>query len=251
MERPIASMNADELAGFVASGLGDEIDAMKVLRNPHCTFAIAMEIASRSHLASSSGVRELVCSVRGMPPGKVLDLLATLPWLSLMTLAQNPRTPPRVKRQAETRLIHRIGKLTIGERIAAARRAHRALVPHLMKLGEIEVVRALLDNPRLTGDDIVRLLQGADVPSAVFGELVRHPRWGPRPEIRFAIARGGGAPLPLALSALAQMPLGDLVTLTEDPTLRPEIRVAARQLHARRSRANRKRRKRCGIVLKK
>jgi hypothetical protein len=236
VSRSIASMNAEELAALVASGLSDEIQAMKVLRNPHCTFAMATDIASRSHLASSAGVRELVCSVRGMPPGRVLDLLATLPWLSLMNLAQNPRTPPRVKRQAEIRLIHRIEKLTVGERIAAARRAHRALVPHLMKLGELQVIRAMLDNPRLTGDDIVRLLQASEVPQDLFPELVRHPRWGPRPEIRFAIARGKGVPIPLALSAIAQMPLTDLATLAADPTVQNEIRIAARRLQQRRSR---------------
>lgn len=227
-------MSREELEELTARGIRDDLQALQVLRNPHCSFAIAVHIAAKPELAQSTGVRELVCTVRGLPLPKVLDLLATLPWLSLMNLAQNPRTPPQVRRHAETKLIQRIDKLTLGERIAAARRAHRTIVPHLAHLGEPMVVEALLDNPRLTGEDVIGLLHTPEPPSCLYAALIRHPRWGPRHEIRFAVARSKGAPVPLAVSALAQMPVPQLRLLAKDPGIRPEIRHAAHQLGRRR-----------------
>ncbi len=75
------------------------------------------------------GVRELLAGFPGFNFCRALDLLATLPWVSLLTISQAPKTPPVVRRHAERKLVSQMLTMALGEKIALARRAHRALFP--------------------------------------------------------------------------------------------------------------------------
>ncbi len=223
----IADRSTEELRELVERGQLDEREVLEVLRNPYCTPDIARAVAARREWLRSHAVRERLAAFPGMPFALALDLLPTLPWLSLLHVAQTPRTPPQVRRTAERKLLERIARMTLGERIALARLAHRPLLPPLLACGEPDVLEALLDNPRLVENDVVLMIRRLEAGSALFAAIARHRRWGSRAAVRRAIAAAPAAPLPVALSVLVQLPRGDLAALARDHAVPEAVRRAA------------------------
>ena len=137
-----------------------------------------------------------------------------------------------VRRQAERTLIFHIPTMTLGERIAMARRAHRALFPQLIAGRNDMVLTALLDNPRLIENDLVVLINTGEPSADFLGEVARHHKWGRFHGVRRAIAECPQSPLPLALSALVQLPRSDQRKLADKADLPDRVRSAAAALWA-------------------
>jgi len=227
----IADLGPAELLAVVERGELDEIEVVQVLRNPYCTVEIARRVAANRSWTTSHLVRERLASFRGMPVATVLNILPTLPWLSLLHVAQEPRTPPVIRRHAERQILGRLQRMALGERIALARLAHRELFRHILELPDTEVLEALLDNPRTVENDVVLLLLRADHGSPLFAAALRHHRWGACYEVKHAIARAPAAPPPLAISSLVHLKLADLEAIARGHTGNgPAVRNAARAL---------------------
>ena len=93
----ISSMNSHELLALVGERRLDGLEVLEVLRSPYCTPQIAELIAADRRFLTTHGVRELLAGYPGFNLSRALDLLATLPWVSLLNVAQNPRSPPVVR----------------------------------------------------------------------------------------------------------------------------------------------------------
>ncbi len=241
MVRKLSSLGPEELLAAVHGGELDELQVLEVLRNPHCTLEIAVQIADSPHWTGSHGVRELLVGHRGFPLARAMSLLPTLPWTSLLQLAQVPRTPPVVRRQAEKKLLDRLTKMTLGEKIALARRAHRPLLQSLMTTSDEQVLSALLDNPRVVENDVILMVNTSPAPPEFYFTLGRHHRWSLAYGVRLALAECARAPLPLVLSAMVQLNSMDLCRLADRRDLPERIRGAAETLwHRRRLTTERK-----------
>jgi hypothetical protein len=237
----IASMNASELRTIVTGPRRlDELEALAVLRNPYCSVEVATMVADRRDLLDLHAVRERLAGFPGMPFSRVMSLMATLPWTSLLALGQSPRTPPLVRRQADKRLAQNLQKMTLGEKIAMSRRAHRPLLPHLVALFDVQVLEAVLDNPRLVETDLLVLLRNRQLPEEFVRLLGRHHRWGSQYRIRRAIVESPATPLPVALSALVSLRPGDLARFARRRDLPERIRDAAQALQDKAERGQRR-----------
>ena len=231
--RRIADLSSAELLEFVRGADLEEPDVLDVLRNPYCTVEVAEAVADTRRWLASHVVRERVAGFRGLPFARAMDLLATLPWTSLLQIAQQPKTPPVVRRQAEKKLLARIVKMALGEKVALARRSHRPLYPSLVSCGDVHILKALLDNPRLTENDVLLILNTTEVLPEVARAIAGHRRWGHYYRVKVALARCPRTPLPVALSVLVQLRRVDVEGLADDPRAPPGLRVAARQLMAK------------------
>ena len=233
MDRSIGNLDSKGLMDFVASRELDELEALQILRSPFCTPQIAEAIASDSRLLDPHGVRELLAGFPGFNFARALDLLSTLPWVSLLSISQAPKTPPVVRRHAERKLVSQLFSMALGEKIALARRAHRALFRALAASGDEQILVAILNNPRLTENDILVILNTVDVPAGFLAELARHSRWGTYRGVRRAVVGLESTPLPLALSLLVQMSVGDLRKVVGGKNVPRKVRHAARSLTER------------------
>lgn len=234
MARKLSALGPEELLAAVRGGDLDEIQVLEVLRNPYCTLEIAVHIADSPRWASSHGVRELLTVHRGFPLARAMSLLPTLPWTSLLQIAQVPRTPPVVRRQAERKLLERLPRMTLGEKIALARRAHRPLFRELMAGSDNQVLTALLDNPRVVENDVLLMVNTSPAQPEFFIAIGRHHRWAQSYRVRVALAECARAPLPLVLSAMVQLNPADLRRLADRRDLPERIRDAAESLWGRR-----------------
>lgn len=226
----ISQMNSDELLEFVGQHELDEHQGLEVLRNPYCSAGIAVLVADSRRLLQSQSIRENLSRFRDFPFSRAMDLLATLPWTSLLNVAQTPSAPPVVRRQAEKRLLNKLLQMTLGEKVALARKTHRPLLRNLIAGGDGEVLIALLDNPRLTEMDILVILNTAAAPPTFYFELAKHHKWGQYYRVRLALAECPRTPLPLAISALVQLRKADIEVICDRQDLREEVRNAARAL---------------------
>jgi hypothetical protein len=89
--------------------------------------------------------------------------------------------------------------LTLGERKALARRPNRANFDKLLADPHPDVVRLLLENPRLTEDDVLRMASKRPAFPAILVELARHAAWSSRPRVRLALVLNPRTPPELAI----------------------------------------------------
>ena len=91
--------------------------------------------------------------------------------------ASEPRVPEYVKGRT----------LTLGERKSLARRPDRAAIDRLLRDPHPVVIRRLLENPRVTEDDVVRLAARRPGQPEVLAEIARTPAWLHRARVRLAL----------------------------------------------------------------
>ena len=231
----IADMNGAELLDLARCDGLDEGQVLEILRNPYCTPEVAGILLERREILGSHVVRERLAGFQGTSFARAMGLMATLPWLSLVHLAQTPRTPPRVRRQAERKLLQRLPQMSLGETIALARLAHRPLLPSLIATDLPQVQLAVLDNPRLVENDVVQMVNRAGLDREVVLGVLRHRQWGRSQAVRRRAVLHPVLPLPLALGVLVELGPSVLVEIAGTPGLRDEIREAATLLAARKA----------------
>jgi len=240
MDPMIGELDAKGLLDLVRNRQLEELEVLQVLRSPYCSAQVAEEIASDRRLLDGHAVRERLAGFPGFNFSRAMDFLGTLPWTSLIALAQAPKTPPVVRRQAEQRILTQFITMALGEKVALARRAHRAIFGALITTGEGSVLSALLNNPRLVENDILIMLNTSEPPPEFFAALARHHKWGQYFQVRRALVECPNTPYPLALSILVQLPLAELKRALGRPDLPENIRNAAGSLLEREAQGRRR-----------
>jgi hypothetical protein len=161
-----------------------------------------------------------------------LRLLPHLPWHSLAVVAATPWLLPIVRLRAEGMLVEQLPELKLGERIALARLATRALLARLVDDLDSKVVEASLLNPRLTTDDLV-LAIGRDTASRCLLEACAScARWRETYTVRLGLVLQPRTPLPIALAQISSLTRRDLLRVSRAPTLAPLVCRAAEHVLA-------------------
>ncbi|MEM8930392.1 MAG: hypothetical protein AAGE94_04425 [Acidobacteriota bacterium] len=185
-------------------------DLRQVLLNPFVTGDVIEELAANRHLTSQHGVPAAIARHRRTPQPVAMRFVASLFWRDLLEIAADVRLRAPVRRLAERYLTERLPRLAVGERIALARRVPPNLVARLGIDPHPRVIAALLDNAQLTERDLVALVNRHDVPIRTLDLLARHERWGPRRDLRAALARNPRAPFRVLFDILPTLPPEDL-----------------------------------------
>lgn len=124
-------------------------------------------------------------------------------------------------------------ELTVGERRSLARRPNRQMFEKLLFDPHPLVMRQLLENPRLTEDDVVRLLVRRPLRMEVVTELTR-TEWLVRARVRMALLQNPYAPLSVTMPLLIVCTRTELANIIEN-TLAPKVlRCSAVELMERR-----------------
>lgn len=124
--------------------------------------------------------------------------------------------------------------LTLGERKALARRPDRRKIDKLLRDPHPDVIRLLLNNPRLTEDDVLVIASKRPSRSDVQAELARHPRWSVRPRVRMALVLNPWTPPEIAVPMVCLLVRNELQLVLEMTDAQAPVRVAAMEILARR-----------------
>lgn len=128
----------------------------------------------------------------------------------------------------------RLKETPLGMRKALARRLDFNLIKQIARDQDHRVIGILLNNPRLTEADVIRI--GATRPTSprVLEQIAKHPRWNKRYSVKKTIVLNPHSPPSLALRLLAYMTLTDLDHVAKSSDLNPLIvREAERIIEAK------------------
>jgi hypothetical protein len=115
--------------------------------------------------------------------------------------------------------------LTLGERKALARSWRRDVLERLFADPAQDVVALLLENPRVTEDDVLRIVSTRRASAPVLELVLMHRRWNCRPRVRRALLHNRRLPEASALRLVGLLNRTDLIELQCDPHL--PLRVVA------------------------
>src|SRR5437763_5653146 len=130
-----------------------EEEALAILGHRHCDALICQAIAQSHRLTAFYSIRLRLVEHRSTPQAHAVKLVHYLHWPDMVRLSVDVRVSPPVRRAIETQLLLRIDKLTLGERIASAKRCSAALIKALLFDPDPRVFSALLLNQRVREED--------------------------------------------------------------------------------------------------
>ncbi len=225
--------NADRrgLLALVEERLAEltERDAAQILRHPHASEGVVQGILSSRALMASRSVRRLVAGHPQTPRHDALHALEDLLWRDLMDLGRETRTPPPVRQAANRRLREGLRSMAAGEKIALARFAHPDLFRDLFGEPDLRVLEALLQNPRLTAEDVQAWIAAGRPRRESLAALARDGKWSRRPPVRSALLAHPDLPRASALALLSSASREELRRVAALPGVDPLLRACAEE----------------------
>ena len=228
----ISRSDRASLAAFVRENAArlSESDLLRCLRHPYAGEAVVAEVLAVPGLLASRELRKAVALHPASPRADALRLLEDLPWRDLVDVGREARAPAPVRFAANRRVLEKLPRLSTGEKTALARRADRPLFGALLDDGDVDVLVALLGNPRLVEDDLTAWLLVRRPREEQLSRLAASERWMARTAVRAAILLCARTPRAIALSLLtsAERPVWE--RLAGDPSGDPLLAACARSL---------------------
>lgn len=133
-------------------------------------------------------------------------------FLDLPPLDPRLETPPPPLPRA-------MAKVPLGVRRSLARRNDIGLIERLLGDPDPAVLQNLLNNPRITELEVVRMAARSPVREEVLTAIARHPRWGIRQRVRVTLAHNPGTPTAITLGLLHLLLDQELEALARDGRL--------------------------------
>jgi len=180
--------------------------ALTILRRRDLQAAVLESIGRNSSVIKYRKVLLGVVEHQRTPRHVSLPLLRRLFTFELMQVALTPSVLADVKQVAEEVLVGKLETLSLGERIALAKRGSGKVAGALLLNAERAVIEAALQNPRMTEASLVKVLGRPGVPTALLDLLVGHAKWSLRREIQIGILRRSEADDSLVLKVAARLP---------------------------------------------
>ncbi|MGC8915559.1 MAG: hypothetical protein ACP5NF_01105 [Thermoanaerobaculum sp.] len=194
--------------------LADELEILRALRSPYCPAALVEAVAGSSLATSRRRITLALVRHPHCPRAFVLRALPLLGWHDLLTVVEDPRAPMPVRLQAQSKLLERLPALTVGEKIALARRAPPHVFSGLFGESDTRIVAALLENPKFSQGHCLRLAAETSSPR-VLAEILRHDRWGQTTSVLKAALANPALPVALTVAVLVSLSDDELSWLSQ------------------------------------
>jgi hypothetical protein len=219
-----SSPNLDHAAGSLT-----EDAALSILKHRDLPADEIDRIAKDSGAIKSRKVRLALAAHPRAPRRIALRLIRELYTFDLMQFSLLPAAAADLKRAASELLITRLASVTLGERLALARRSSAIVAAALLLDKEPRVWQTALENPRVTEAAVVKAVNSLS-PTPQFIEAVcRHAKWSLRPEIRIALLRNPHTPLARALEFARRLPPAHLRDILHSSRLPEKIKSYLRK----------------------
>ncbi|HSZ64420.1 MAG TPA: hypothetical protein VK828_21655 [Terriglobales bacterium] len=218
--------------------------ALSLLTRADLQPQILERLARNAGVLKSRKVKMALASHPRTPRHVSVPLARQFYTFDLMKLALSPGAPADVKVAVDDILIARLETVTIGERLALARRAAGRVAAALLLDGDKANVPAIeakiadcktqsprtrvmltaLDNPRLTEALVISSVLRADASAALVHAIASHAKWSSRREIRVALLRTEHLSLACGLEFSSEIPTEALRELLDSSRLPMKIK---------------------------
>jgi hypothetical protein len=228
----IKALPREELSTFVKENVRTllEDEALAVLDNPFVTPAMCQSIAQTQRLTGFYSVRLKLVANRQTPQAQATKLVHYLYWTDLVRLSVDVKIPAPVRRAIDTILVNRVDKLTLGERISAAKRCSKALIKILLFDPNPKVFEGLLTNQLVREDDLLIIANSEKASADQLQLLARDYKWSNRYAIRKALVMNPRTPRSAAASQLRFLTWRDLRMILKHPATSTYLRRCIERL---------------------
>lgn len=190
-----------------------------------------IEKISKSTVTSKSRKVKLALVRHPKSPRYVsLGVLRKLFTFDLMQVALTPEVVGDLKMAAEEALINRLETISAGEKLSLARRASGRVAGELLGDTEPRIIRAALENPRLTEALVTKAVLRQEASPALVLAVCAHAKWSLRREIRIALLRNQHTPPEHAVEFAKSLPNDVVNEILEDSGLPENVKASLTEL---------------------
>ena len=202
-------------------------EAVELLRNRAATSGVLVRIGRARALTRAYAVKRGLVRHARTPPSLARAFLPQLYWKDLAEIADDPKAQAALRHHAEEMLAHRLTDLSLGEKVALARRASPRVISALRTSRDAAILKAVLSNPRLLERDAVSVAADPEAPREALTHLATHTAWGSRYPVRICLVGNPRTPIAAALRLLQGLPARDLERIANDEAVPRIVRVRA------------------------
>jgi hypothetical protein len=176
-----------------------------------------------------SGRGEMTVSavVVGLPPGGLALQLDGKPESLVAALLVEPAAPEEEGNAESSTLWDRVRAMTPPQRILLAPKADRMTRTLLVQDSDAQVLFALLKNPRLTIDEVVRVAKSSALTFQAAELILRTSPWSGNQDVRVALIRNPKLPVPIALRILPSLPDSEVRAIARGGASSMQLKQAA------------------------
>jgi hypothetical protein len=205
-----------------------EDSALAYLQRDDIASEVLERIGKSGPVMKSRRVKLALAAHCKTPRHVALPLLRHLFTFDLMQVALTPTTPPDIKKAAEESLVSRLETISSGEKLTLARQASGRMAGELLLDPEPRVLKAALENSRLTEAAVVKALLGGSAKTEFVQMVCHHPKWSLRRDVRVAMLRNENTPLARALEFSRGVPASLLKDILQVSKLPENVKAALR-----------------------
>lgn len=198
--------------------------ALALLKRADLPGDVIEQLAKNHSLLKLRKVRIALACHAHTPRHLSIPLLRQFYTFDLMKVALSPIVPADVKLSADATLIARLETITLGERSTLARRASGRVAGALLLDGEGRIMRAALENGRLTESVIVQAVLKPAASAAMVQAVSRHEKWCNRRDVQLALLRTEHLSLARALAFTRDISAEQLTEILPTSRLPQEIK---------------------------
>jgi hypothetical protein len=202
----------------------EERDLLRLLERRDLPHEVVRELASRPETWRTYTVQLALARHPKTPRVVSLPILKFLHLFDLVRVAETPGVPADVKMVAEETILKKLEGMPRGEKISLARRGTGRLAAGLLITTDPEIIRAALDNPRLTEGNLLRALAHDNPPPTLVELVAEHQRWSHHYHLRLALIRNPLTPFARVLAFLPEMAVPDLRDICLDHRMPLHVR---------------------------
>jgi hypothetical protein len=216
---------------FVAEGeprLSEELTedlALAQLNDRGLSAEVVERLARNAAVLKLRKVRRAIAAHPHAPRHVSLKLLREFYTFDLMQFALTPGVAADLKRAANELLVSRLASITLGERLALARRASGSVAAYLLLDKENRVWQTALENSRLSEAALVRILTRSAAGDALIDAVSHHAKWSLRHEVRMTLLRNARTPASRALEFARALPPAQLRDVLHSSHLPEKVKI--------------------------
>jgi hypothetical protein len=185
----VPNISSDELLRAAANPALTEDLALSLLSRPDLSAEVLQTLSKNGHVLKLRKVK-LALAVHPHTPRQVsVPLIRQFYTFDLMNIALTPSVPADVKVAADDIMVSRLKTVTLGERLALARRGSGRIAGAMLLDGDARVMQIALENARLTETYVVQAVLRLEAKSVLVQSVAHHAKWSYRREVRIALLR--------------------------------------------------------------
>lgn len=198
--------------------------ALALLKRTDLTGPTLEALAKNASVMKHRRVLVGIVSHAKTPRQVSLPIARRLYTFELMRIVLLPAVPSDLKLAIEQTIVSRLETVSVGERFALAKQGSTRTAAALLMDSEARVMKAALDNPRLTEAFMTRAVMREDASANLIQAVCGHSRWSLRREVQMALLRNEHTPLAKAVQFARGFPVAMLKEVLRDSRLSPRVK---------------------------